>query len=86
MNRDSLVLLLLMLAGVVLGDFFGYLARDISWLSWLNYGQTFGLTGADDSALILNLGVLTLQFGIQIKITIASILCIVVAFILYRRL
>ena len=86
MKRDSLVLLLLMLAGVVLGGFLGYLAKDISWLAWLNYGQTFGLTGTDGSALVLNLGVLTLQFGLQIKITIASIIGIVVAFFLYRKL
>jgi hypothetical protein len=31
-------------------------------------------------------GVLTLQFGLQIKITIASIIGIVVAFFLYRKL
>lgn len=86
MKRDSLVLLLLLLAGVVLGGFFGYLAKDISWLSWLNYGQTFGLTGEDGSALVLDLGVFMLQFGIRIKITIASILGIVAAFFLYRKL
>ncbi|MGN0505533.1 MAG: DUF4321 domain-containing protein [Lachnospiraceae bacterium] len=86
MSKNSWILLLLMLSGVVLGGFLGYLARDISWLSWLNYGQTFGLTGSDGSALVLNLGVLTLQFGLQIKITIGSILGIVLAFFLYRRL
>lgn len=86
MKRDSLVLLLLLLAGVVLGGFFGYLAKDISWLAWLNYGQSFGLTGTNGSALVLDLGVLVLQFGIQIKITIASIIGIVVAFFLYRKL
>lgn len=86
MKRDSLLLLLLMLAGVVLGGFLGYLAKDISWLSWLNYGQTFGFTGANGSAMILDLGVLTLQFGLQIKITIASIIGIVIAFFLYRKL
>lgn len=86
MKKDSLVLLLLLLAGVVLGGFLGYLTKDISWLSWLNYGQSFGLTGANGSALVLELGVLTLQFGLQIKITIASIIGIVVAFFLYRKL
>lgn len=86
MKRDSLVLLLLLLAGVVLGGFMGYLAKDISWLSWLNYGQTFGLTGADGSALVLDLGVLVFQFGIRIKITIASIIGIVLAFFLYRKM
>ena len=86
MKRDSLVLLLLMLAGVVLGGFLGHLAKDVSWLAWLDYGQSFGITGAGGSALILDLGVLTLQFGLQIKITIASILGIVAAFFLYRKL
>ena len=86
MKKNSLVLLLLMLAGVVLGGFLGTLTKDISWLSWLNYGNSFGLTGADGSALLLNLGVLTIQFGLQIKITIASIIGIVVAFFLYRKL
>ena len=64
MKKNSLVLLLLMLAGVVLGGFLGTLTKDISWLSWLNYGNSVGLTGADGSALILNLGVLTIQFGL----------------------
>jgi len=86
MKKDSLVLLLLLLAGVVLGGFFGYLAKDISWLSWLNFGQTFGFTGTNGSAMVLDLGVLVLQFGLQIKITIASIIGIVVAFFLYRKL
>ena len=86
MKRDSLVLLILILAGGVLGGVFGYLARDISWLSWLNYGQTFGFTGAGGSAMVLDLGVLTLQFAVQIKINIASIIGIVIAFFLYRKL
>jgi len=86
MKKNSLVLLLLMLAGVVLGGFIGHLTRDISWLSWLNYGQNFGLTGANGSALVLELGVLTLQFGLQIKITIASIIGIVIAFFIYHRI
>jgi len=86
MKKNSLVLLLLMLAGVVLGGFLGHLAKDIFWLAWLDYGQSFGITGSGGSALILDLGVLVLQFGLQIKITIASIIGIVVAFFLYRKL
>ena len=86
MKKSSVVLLILMLSGVVLGGFLGYLARDISWLSWLNYGQTFGLTGSNGSALILELGVITLQFGLQIKITIASIIGMVLSFFIYHKL
>ena len=38
-NKNFWVLLLLMLAGIVLGGFIGNLAEGISWLSWLNFGQ-----------------------------------------------
>ena len=86
MKKNSIVLLILMLAGVVLGGFIGHLTRNIEWLSWLNYGQTFGLTGANGSALVLDLGVLVLQFGLQIKITIASIIGMVLAFFIYHKL
>ena len=86
MKKDSLVLLLLILAGVVLGGLLGHLTKEISWLAWLNYGQNFGITGADGSALVLDLGVFILQFGLRIKITIASILGIVAAFFIYRKL
>ena len=60
------ILLLLLLAGVVLGG----------------YGSSFGLT----SPLVLDLGVLTLQFGFTIRFTIAGLIGIVLAFFLYRRL
>lgn len=81
------VLLLLMLCGVVIGSFLGLLTKDISWLSWLDYGMTFGIgSGAGSGAMVLNLGVITLTFGLSIKISIASILGVVIAFLIYRKL
>lgn len=79
------VLLLLMLCGVVIGGFLGYLTRDISWLSWLDYGMTFGI-GTEGGSFILNLGVLVITFGLSIKISIASIIGVVIAFLIYRKL
>ena len=79
------VLLLLMLCGVVIGGFLGYLTRDISWLSWLDYGMTFGI-GTDGGSFVLNLGVLVITFGLSIKISIASIIGVVIAFLIYRKL
>lgn len=81
------VLFLLMLCGVVIGGFLGYLTRDISWLSWLDYGMTFGIgTDAGTGAFVLNLGVLVITFGLTIKISIASIIGLVIAFLVYRKL
>ena len=85
-GKNSWALVLLMLAGIVIGGFFGYLARDISWLSWLNYGQYFGIEAADGSAFRLNLGVIVITFGLSIKITIASIIGVVVAILIYRKI
>ena len=79
------VLLLLMLCGVVIGSFLGLLTKDISWLSWLDYGMTFGI-GTDGGSFVLNLGVLVITFGLSIKISIASIIGVVIAFLVYRKL
>ena len=79
------VLLLLMLCGVVIGGFLGYLTRDISWLSWMDYGMTFGI-GNEGGSFVLNLGVLVITFGLSIKISIASIIGVVIAFLIYRKL
>ncbi len=81
-GKNSWALLLMILAGVVLGGFIGQLASKISFLSWLNYGQTFGLS----QPLVLDLGILVLTFALTIKITIAGILGIVLAIIIYRFL
>lgn len=81
-SQNIWVLLLLMLAGVVLGGFIGSALGDISVLSWLNYGSDFGLS----SPLVLDLGVLVLQFGLTIRFTIAGIIGILLAFILYRKM
>lgn len=48
-RKNFWILLIMLLAGIVLGGFMGQLANGISWLSWLNFGQSFGL----DSPLVI---------------------------------
>ncbi|MGN0415891.1 MAG: DUF4321 domain-containing protein [Agathobacter sp.] len=81
-GKNGWALLLMILAGVVLGGFIGQLASKVSFLSWLNYGQTFGLS----QPLVLDLGILVLTFALTLKITIAGILGIILAIIIYRFL
>lgn len=85
-DKKSWVLLIFILAGIVIGGFLGQLAGDVSWLSWLNYGQYFGIESADGSAFRLDLGVIVLTFGLSIKITLASIIGIITAVVIYRKL
>ena len=74
--------ILILLAGIVLGGFIGNLASGVSFLSWLNYGQTFGFA----NPIVLDLGILVITFGLSIKITIASIIGVLIAIIIYRLL
>lgn len=80
--KNYWTLLLLVLAGIVLGGFIGELTSNVSFLSWLGYGQSFGLS----DPLVLNLGILVLTFGLKIKITIAGIIGILIAILIYRLL
>lgn len=79
-GKNNWGLFLLLLAGIVLGGFIGNLTAGVPGLSWLNYGQSFGL----QNPIVLDLGILVITFGLSIKITIASIIGVLVAIIIYR--
>ena len=81
-SKNAWALFLLILTGIVLGGFIGMLAEVVPALSWLAYGQSFGL----DEPIILNLGLLVVTFGLTIKITIASIIGVILSIIIYRFL
>ena len=77
-SKNNWALLLLILAGIVIGGFIG----DLTNIAWLNYGRTFGLT----SPIVLDLGVLVITFALTIRITIASIIGVIIAILVYRLL
>ena len=79
-SKNGWVLLIMLLSGIVLGGFIGMLTANVSGLSWLNYGQSFGFA----SPIVLDLGILVITFGLSIKITIASIIGVLIAIIIYR--
>lgn len=75
-SKNNWALLLLMLTGIVIGGFIG----DLTNIGWLNYGRTFGFT----SPIVLDLGVLVITFALSIRITIASIIGVIIAILVYR--
>ena len=79
-KKNGWALFLLLLVGIVLGSFIGYLCKDIAFLSWLNYGKTFGL----NSPLECDFGILRFTFGLVIDINIASILGVLAAILIYK--
>lgn len=69
---------LMILAGIVAGGFVGSLFPN----TWLNYGQTFGLT----DPVILDLGILAVTFALTIKITVSSIIGIMIGVLIFKYL
>ena len=76
MNKNKWTCFLLILAGIVIGGFIGNLFPD----TWVSYGQTFGLV----NPIVFDIGILAITFGLTIKVTIASIIGIVIGLIVYR--
>lgn len=72
---------ILLFSGIILGGLLGELASQVSFLSWLGYGQEFGLT----EPLKLDLGVLNVSFGFMFKLNVASIIGILLAVFAYRK-
>lgn len=81
-TKNGWSLFLLLLAGIVLGGFIGWVAKDVKYLEWLNYGQQFGV----NDPIKLNLGILKVTFGLNIKITMASIIGVILAIFVYKKL
>ena len=73
---------ILLFSGIILGGLLGELAKEVSFLSWLGYGQTFGLT----QPLQFDIGVVNLSFGIIFKLNVASIIGILLAVFAYRKI
>lgn len=82
LGKNNWALFLMILAGIVIGGFIGWLTKDVSFLSWLNFGQSFGLA----EPVVLDLGIIVLTFGLSIKITVGGIIGIIIGVVIYRLL
>lgn len=80
-DKGKIISVLFVLAGLVIGGLIGDLASNVSWLSWLSFGEEFGLR----DPIILDLNVMTVTFGLAIKINIASIIGVIIALVVYRK-
>ncbi len=81
-DKNIWILLVFILSGIVIGGLLGNVAANVDSLSWLSYGQSFGLT----SPLVLDLNIINITFGFMLKINIASIIGIAIAIFIYRKI
>lgn len=81
-NRSIIILILVILAGVVFGGFVGEYLGQVPYMSWLKYGKSFGLA----QPLILDLDIISIQFGLTIKFSISGIIGMIIAIFIYRKI
>ena len=81
-EKNIWILLVFLLAGLVIGGLLGKLASSVSWLWWLSYEQQFGL----ETPFVLDLSVLKITFGLMVKINVASIIGMILAISLYKKI
>lgn len=81
-NKGGWLLVLFILCGLVLGGLIGNAVAHVDFLWWLAYGDEFGLS----SPLELDLGIIKLTFALMVNINVASILGMIAAIFVYRKI
>lgn len=80
-DKSIWILIVFIFAGLVIGGLLGDLAKGVSGMSWLAYGQSFGLT----EPLELDLNIIKITFGFMLNINIASIIGMAIGIFIYRK-
>ena len=81
-EKNVWILLVFILSGIVVGGLLGELASKIDWLWSLSYGESFGL----NEPITLDLSVIQITFGLMFKINISSIIGMILAVFIYKKL
>jgi len=80
-DKNIWILILFILSGLVVGGLLGDLASGVNGLSWMAYGEQFGLS----SPLELDLSIVKITFGLMLKINISSIIGMILAIFIYKK-
>lgn len=80
-EKNIWILLIFILSGLVVGGLLGELASKVNWLWWLSYSQSFGL----ENPVVLDLSVIKITFALMFKISISSIIGMVLAIFIYKK-
>ena len=81
-EKNIWILLIFILSGIVVGGLLGNLAVQVDFLWWLSYGETFGLS----EPITLDLQVIQITFGLMFDINVSSIIGMVLAIFIYKKI
>lgn len=80
-DKNIWILMLFIMSGLVIGGLLGSMLADVPGMWWLSYGQEFGL----ETPIVLDINILRLTFGLTLRINIASILGLIIAIFIYKK-
>ena len=80
-QKNIWILVVFILSGLVVGGLLGDLAGKVDFLWWLSYGESFGLS----SPIELDLSIVQISFALMLKINISSIIGMLIAILVYRK-
>ena len=80
--KKTLVFILLLLGGVVLGALLTTVCAAVPWLSFLTVGQTIGVGSLNP--ITIDIGIAAVSFGFSIDVNIIKILSILLCLWLYK--
>ena len=81
-EKNIWIFIIFILSGIVVGGLLGNLAGRVDFLWWLSYGETFGLS----EPITLDLQVIQITFGLMFDINVSSIIGMVLAIFIYKKI
>ena len=79
-TKNTLILVFLVLAAIVLSALVGTLTKDISFLKWLTWGDSIGFDTVN-----LDLSIIDLSFSFHMQVNVLQVLFIAAALLLYKK-
>lgn len=80
--KKTILLILLLLAGAVVGSLVASVTGDISGLNWLAYSKGISIS----PPLTINLVIMKISFGIDFSMSIAQLIFMIIAVAIYPKL
>ena len=78
--KNTLILIFLVLAALVISALISRLTMDISWLEWLTWGDSIGFEGVTIDLIIINF-----SFSFMMQVNVLQIILLFGALLLYRK-
>lgn len=80
-TKNTLILVFLVLAAVVLSALIGTLTQNVEFLKWLTWGESVGFDTVN-----LNLAIISLSFSFKMQVNVLQVILIAAALLLYKKI